>query len=185
MNQSLVITRYARTLLKFVQETGHGAVVCSEADVLERAIFTLPELKRMIEAKDVVPAFDKKKLLQAALGNKMSPELSRFIGLVLKNGRDELLSDILRDFIDMYNKCQGIRRASLVCATEPSPWLIQRIRALVKSKTGDDTILEVQVDPALIGGFVLDTYDYLLDASVKRRLDLMKEAIIEQNRRII
>ena len=69
--------------------------------------------------------------------------------------------------------------------SEPSERLLQRLKALVKSKTGDDVIIEVDVDPSLVGGFVFDIDDYLLDASVKRQLDLIREQFIERNRRII
>ena len=41
------------------------------------------------------------------------------------------------------------------------------------------------MDPDLVGGFVFDLEDYLLDASVRRQLDLIREQFIEKNRRII
>ena len=38
MNRSIVITRYATALVKYVRETGQGETVCSEAETLMRAI---------------------------------------------------------------------------------------------------------------------------------------------------
>ena len=176
MNRAIVITRYARALVKYVRDTGHGDIVCSEAETLLQALRSLPDLRRMVGAAgDVVSAFDKKKLLQTALGNRMSPEL----------GRMELAEDILRDFVDMYHRSIGIRRAHLTTVTEPSERLLQRLKALVRQKTGDDVIIDVDVDPSIVGGFVFDIDDYLLDASVKRQLDLIREQFIERNRRII
>lgn len=186
MNRSLVITRYARALVKYVRESGHGAIVFSEAEKLEEALWRLPDLRRMVEAApDVVSDFDKKKLLQTALGAPMSPELSRFLSLLGRNGRMCLVHEILHSFVDMYHRSIGIRKAHLCCVSEPSARMLQRIRALVKEKTGEDVVLTVEVDPSLIGGFVLDMDDYLLDASVKRQLDLIREQYLEKNRRII
>ena len=186
MNRSIVISRYARTLVKYVRESGHGEIVCSEAEVLFRTLHDVPDLKRMTEAADdVVSPFDKKKLLQSALGNRMSQELSRFLTLLNRNGRMELVEDILRDFVDLYRRSVGVRKAHLTTVSEPSERLLQRLKALVKQKTGDDVIIEVDVDPGLIGGFVFDIDDYLLDASVKRQLDLIREQFVERNRRII
>jgi F-type H+-transporting ATPase subunit delta len=186
MNRAIVITRYARALVRYVRDNGQGDVVCSEAEVLLKALHDVPDLARMVEAaNDVVSEFDKKKLLQSALGNRMSPELSRFLTLLNKNGRMELVGDILRDFVDMYHRSVGIRKAQLVTVGEPSERLLQRLKALVKSKTGDDVIIEVVVDPSIVGGFIFDIDDYLLDASVKRQLDLIREEFIERNRRII
>ena len=186
MNRSIVITRYARALVKFVRDNGRGDIVCSEAETLERALHDLPDLRRMVTAADdVVSPFDKKKLLQSALGNRMSPELSRFLTLLNRNGRMPLVEDILRDFTDMYHRSVGVRKAHLSTVGEPSERLLQRLKALVKQKTGDDVIIEVDVDPSIIGGFVFDIDDYLMDASVKRQLDIIREQFIERNRRII
>lgn len=186
MNRSIVITRYALALVKYCRETGQGEVVCSEAEALEKALHTVPELRRMVTAADdVVSPFDKKKLLQTALGNRMSPELSRFLTLLNKNGRMDLVEDIMRDFVTIYRRGIGIRKAHLVTATEPSERLLQRLKALVKQKTGDDVIIEVEVDPSIIGGFVFDIDEYLLDASIKHQLDQIRQQFIEKNRRII
>lgn len=186
MNRSIVIMRYAMALLKLVQESGQGAVVASEAEALAKAVHGVPELRRMVTAApDVVSAFDKKKLLQSALGNRMSPELSRFLTLLNRNGRIDLVEDILRDFADLYHRSVGVRRAKLTVVEEPSERLIQRLRALVRQKTGEDVIIEVETDPGLIGGFVFDLDDYLLDASAKRQLELIREQFVQRNRRII
>ncbi len=121
MNRSIVITRYALALVKYCRETGQGEVVCSEAEALEKALHTVPELRRMVTAADdVVSPFDKKKLLQTALGNRMSQELSRFLTLLNKNSRMDLVEDILRDFVTIYRRGIGIRKAHLVTATGPS-----------------------------------------------------------------
>ena len=186
MNRSIVITRYARTLVKYVRDTDAAPRVCEEAEALIRALGSVPDLRRMTEASDdVVSRADKKKLLQSALGAPMSRELSSFLTLLGRNGRMDLVGDILRDFVYLYYQSLGQRKVQLVTAVEPSESLLRRIGALVKSKTGYDAIIDVTVDPEIIGGFILDTDDRLLDASVKRQLDAVREQFIEQNRRII
>ena len=186
MNRSIVITRYAYALVKYARESGQGEFVCSEAETLKNALHDVPDLRRMVTAADdVVSPFDKKKLLQGALGNMLSTEMSRFLTLLNRNGRMDLVEDILRDFVEIYHRSIGIRKAHLTTAREPSERLLQRLKALVKQKTGDDVIIEVEVDPSLVGGFVFDLEDYLLDASAKRQLDLIREQFIEKNRRII
>ena len=146
MNRSIVITRYALALVRYVRETGQGDIVCSEAETLVNALYKVPDLRRMVTAADdVVGPFKKKKLLQTALGNQISPELSRFFTLLNQRGRMALVEDILRDFITIYRRSIGIRKAHLVTVNEPSERLLQRLRALVKQKTGDDVIIEVSV----------------------------------------
>ena len=186
MNRSIVVTRYARALVKFVRETGNGPQVCTEAETLVKALHALPDLQRMVEAADdVVTPSRKRELLQAALGNQPSQEMRRFLTLLLQRGRMPMVQDILRQFLSLYHQSMGVRRARLVAVSEPSESLLERLRALVKQTTGDDVLFEVTLDPSLVGGFVLDLDDYLLDASVKRQLDLIREQFIERNRRIV
>lgn len=186
MNRSLVISRYARTLVKYVQETGQGENVWSEARALSDTLQRLPDLRRMMEAdEDVVTSFEKKKLLQSALEHPMSADLSRFLSLLNRNGRMYLVQDILRHFQDLYCQAKGIRTARLVASKKPSEYILQRIRALVRQETGDDVVFNhVIVDPDLIGGFVLDFDDYLLDASVKHQLEHIQQEFMKENSRI-
>ena len=185
MNRSIVITRYARALEKYVKETGGGNVVAGEAELLGKRFSDLPDFLRVMNSRDMVTRAEKKSLLVNALGGKSSGEMDRFLDLVLEKGREDLLPDILRSFILIHERAQGIRRASLTAVRAPSERLLEGLRKLVKDTTGDDAIIEVTIDPSLLGGFVLDIDDYLLDASVKRQLDIIKEQFIEKNRRII
>ena len=186
MNRSIVIARYALALVKYVQETGAGPVVASEAERLFRILHDVPDLQDMMAATDdIVSPFDKKKLLQDALGGRLSPELSRFLTLLNRNGRMNMAQEILRDFVTLYFRSIGVRQAKLITAQEPSERLLQRLKALVKEKRGDDVVINVTVDPSIIGGFVFDVDEYLMDASVKHQLDKIREQFIERNRRII
>lgn len=186
MNRSIIIARYALALVKYVQETGAGPVVASEAESLFRTLHDVRDLQAMMEATDdIVSPFDKKKLLQDALGGRLSSEMSRFLTLLNRNGRMNMAQEILRDFVTLYYRSIGVRQAKLVTAEEPSERLLQRLKALVREKTGDDVIIHVTVDPSIIGGFVFDVDEYLMDASVKHQLDLIRQQFIERNRRII
>ena len=185
MNDSIIRTRYADALVKFVRETGNGESVCAQAEKLAHVLGEVPDLSRMIAAKDVVPAAKKRELLHAALGEPMAPELDRFIDLLLENGRVGALRFILLDFGERYRRSIGIRKAHLKVAVPPSEELLARLRALVKERTGDEALIDVVVDPDLIGGFVFDIDDALIDKSVAHKLEIIRLQFIEKNRRIV
>ena len=185
MNDSIIRTRYADALVKYVRETGNGESVCQQAEKLSRMLREVPDLSRMIAAKDVVPSVKKRELLRTALGEPMKPELMRFVNLLLANGRIGSLRMILVDFLDRYRRSLGLRKARLRVAVPPSEELLTRLADLVKERTGDEADLEVEVDPSLIGGFVFDIDDAIIDKSVARKLELIKRQFIEKNRRIV
>ena len=186
MNRSIVVIRYVTALVKYARESGQGELVCTQAEVLGNTLRSVPDLRRMLSAADdVVPSRDKLKLLEGALEGKMAPELDRFLELLATNGRMDMAEDILRNYVDAYRRSMGVRKAHLITVSTPPQHLLDQLKALVKEKTGDDVLIETEVDPSLIGGFVFDIDDYLMDASVKRQLDLIREQFIERNRRII
>ena len=185
MNDSIIRTRYADALVKYVRETGNGESVCAQAEKLSRVLQEVPDLSRMISAKDVVPNAKKRALLRTALGEPLTPDLMRFVNLLLANGRIGALPMILRDFTDRYRRSIGIRKAHLRVAVPPMEDLLTRLSALVKERTGDEADIDVTVDPDLIGGFVFDIDDALIDKSVARKLELIRLQFIEKNRRIV
>lgn len=185
MNTSIIRTRYADALVRYVRETGHGDAVCSQAECLSRVIGEVPDLSRMISARDVVTDAEKKQLLQTALNEPMLPELERFIHLLMENGRMDLLPLILRDFVDRYRESTGLRKARLKVASPPSAHLLEQLKALVREQTGKEALIEVEVDPSLIGGFVFDIDNAMIDTSVARQLELIRLQFIERNRRIV
>ena len=185
MNDSIIRTRYADALVKYVRETGNGDSVCAQAERLAHVLGEVPDLSRMIAAKDVVPNAKKRALLRTALGEPLTPELMRFVNLLLANGRIGSLRMILLDFADRYRRSLGLRKAHLKVAVPPSEDLLDRLAALVKERTGDEAVIEVEVDPSLIGGFVFDIDDAMIDKSVARKLELIRLQFIEKNRRIV
>ena len=185
MNDSIIRTRYADALVKYVRETGNGDSVCAQAEKLAHVLGDVPDLSRMIAAKDVVSDAKKRELLRTALGEPMHPELARFIDVLIGNGRIGALRYILLDFAERYRRSKGIRQAHLKVAVPPSEELLTRLAALVKERTGDEAQIDVEVDPSLIGGFVFDIDDAIIDKSVARKLELIKRQFIEKNRRIV
>ena len=65
------------------------------------------------------------------------------------------------------------------------PSLESRLREVIENQTGCKLLLKTEVDPALIGGFVFEVDDLLLDASVSRQIDIIRRQFIEKNRRIV
>ena len=185
MNDSIIRTRYADALVKYVRETGNGDSVCAQAERLARVLGEVPDLSRMMAAKDVVSDAKKRELLQTALGEPMVPEMDRFLDLLIANGRIGALRMILLDFMDQYHRSLGFRKARLKVAVPPPEDLLTRLKALVKERTGDEAVIEVEVDPDLIGGFIFDIDDAIIDKSVARKLELIRLQFIEKNRRIV
>ena len=187
MNSGIIASRYARALLLYTQETGGGERVCAQAARLEQALTQVPELKVLLEDPESVSASRKIEVLETALGGEpMADEMGRFLRLVLQGGRMPLLRLMLHDFIDQWYQSQHILRARLKTVTPPGEAILERIREMVRRRTGcKDVVISTSIDPDLIGGFVFEMEDRTLDASAARELRRIRRHFIENNRRIV
>lgn len=186
MDTGIIASRYARALLKYVAETGEGERVCAQAGRLEQALTEIPQLSVLLDNPETVSAAAKMKLFAAALdGEAMAPSLERFLALVLEKGRTPLLRLMLHDFIDLYHRSQHVLHAHLTTVAPPGEETLERLRDLVRKRTGCDVVIATTTDPSLIGGFVFEIEDYTLDASAARQLRQIRRQFIENNRRIV
>ncbi|MCQ2151040.1 MAG: F0F1 ATP synthase subunit delta [Bacteroidales bacterium] len=159
MNTGVISSRYARALLKYVTESGHGEQVYQQACAL---------------LKDP----------DAAMSAPLEPELERFMALLVENGREDLVKLMLTSFVRMYRESAGILMAHLVTVV-PAPEVEAKLRSLLESRTGCRVILDSSVDPSLIGGFTLELGDYMLDASVSRQIETIRRQFIIYNNRLV
>ena len=209
MNTGIIATRYATALLKLVEETGSGELVAAQVQVIEKALDEVPDFRRAVDDPAVAPA-KKIALFEAALssvaesveGTSLAPDLRKFLELLIRNGRIGDVRLIFTTFVTEYYRARHIKRAKLVVADsallnpEPTPsdrelaeplrpTLDVRLRDLIEKQTGCKLILKTEVKPSLIGGFVFEVEDTVLDASVSRQLDFIRRQFIEKNRRIV
>lgn len=206
MNTGIIATRYATALLKLVEETGSGETVAAQVQAIEKALDEVPDFRRAVD-DPAVAAVQKISLFEAALKDSMAQELHKFLELLIRNGRIGDVRLVLTTFIIEYYRSRHIKSARLVVADpalldpEPTPSdpvpvegplrqaqrpaLESRLRDLVEKQTGCRLILKTEVNPSLIGGFVFEVEDTVLDASVSRQLDFIRRQFIEKNRRIV
>ncbi len=182
MNTGILASRYSRALLKLVSETGGGEKVLRQAEVLLKTLDESPDFRRLVSDERAVTPGQKLALFEAALdGEEMAPEMRRFLSLLMKNDRIGDCRLMLRSFVSEYYRSRGIRHGVLRVAS-PDPSLERTLDALIESDTGWNLQLETEVDPDLIGGFVLEIEDYRMDASVAGELERLRRRFIEKNR---
>ena len=158
MDAGVIARRYATTLLKYVTETGHGEQVYAQ-------------VKALLDDPDRAP-------------KPLCGDLVRFSALLVKNGRMPEVKRILHCFLKLYEERNGIHLARLKTAVD-SPALQARIQEILRDRIGGRVVFETEVDPSLIGGFVLEVDDRLMDASVSRQLEDIRHQFIEKNKRIV
>ena len=184
MNAGPIAYRYAKALLKLVQETGAGEKVYSQACVLALRMQDVRQLADVVQKHPEIGIDRKLEIIAAAVGEPIAEELSRFVRLVYANKRMEHLMRIMVSFIDQYRELSGIKVGRLMTAS-PAPELKASLETVMHERTGAKVSLEERVDESLIGGFVLQVDDLRIDASVQTQLRRLHDKLVDKANRIV
>ncbi len=68
-------------------------------------------------------------------------------------------------------------RAHVIAAVELSDDQKMRLAAALEKRVGHPVILDITIDPAILGGLVCKVGSYTIDSSVKRQLEIMSERL--------
>lgn len=181
MNTGLISTRYATALLDYAIELNQQEQVYGEVKMLLHMYSQVENFRKTL-TNPVVLKPEKKRLIQTASGVNISKALQQFIDLLLQNNREERLQYIILRFLELYRTRCGIVSGTLTTAVHPDEKTYKRIASLVEKKTGHTLELERQIDPSILGGFILQVGDFRWDASILTQLDKLKINLLKMNK---
>ena len=170
MEIGVISVRYARALLKSTTDAKIEEAVYTEMQQLARSYVEVPQLRFTID-NPMLSKEKKETLLLTAVGKKPSALTKTFIQLVLKEDRENVMQFIANSYVTLYRQQKNIIRGRLITAAQVTPATEQKMRQMVESKTNGTVEFETEVNPDLIGGFILEYDTYRLDASVKSKLN--------------
>ena len=78
---------------------------------------------------------------------------------------------IANSYVTLYRQQKNVIRGRLITAAAVSADTEQKMRQMVESKTNGTVEFETEVNPDIIGGFILEYDSYRMDASVKTKLN--------------
>ena len=170
MDIGVISVRYARALIKAALDTKLEDQVYQEMQTLYKSYIDVPELRFTID-NPMLGKDKKKALLTTALGEKPTQLSQRFIALVLKEDRESTLQFMAASYITLYRKQKNIIRGKLTTATAVDPQTEAKMRKMVEQRTQGTVEFKTEVNPDIIGGFILEYDTYRMDASVKTKLN--------------
>lgn len=100
-----------------------------------------------------------------------------FFNLVTKNGREQLLPEIARQFHRLLEKHRDIVSGTITTSSALDAETKQTIIRKVSASFKGNLSLKEEVDPSLIGGFIIRINDKQIDASVASKLKQLKQEL--------
>jgi F-type H+-transporting ATPase subunit delta len=147
------------------EEVGDLATAVDQVDEL-RALLENPEVDSRVKA-DIL-----QQVVQGA-----DELVVNFVRLLAEKGRAGEIQEVVAEFEALAAAEQGILDVELTTATELSEQEFGRILGRIESASGRKVQATRNVDPDLIGGIVLQAGSMRLDASVRGRLERLRQTL--------
>lgn len=166
--------RYAKSLIDLAVEKNQLEVVYKDMQYLQAVCKASREFVSVLKSP-VIPVDKKNNAFTAVTAGKVSELTAVFNKLLISKNREFYLPEIVDAFIDQYNLIKGIHKVKLTTAAPLSDEVKQSIVSKIIKETALEHIeLESVVKEEIIGGFILEYNNNLVDASIQRDLRDLK-----------
>ena len=110
---------------------------------------------------------------------ELSKLTTNFIGVIIRKNRINYLLDIINSFDNLIASLRGEKSAMVTSATKLTDAEVKDIKIKLKEKFDADFIINLKIDPKLIGGLKIQVGSQMIDSSIKNQLQLLKEKMKE------
>ena len=148
-----------------------------EADLaLAAGILSSPEVAQAVDSP-AIPLTQRQAVAEALLRERISPAALRLVDLLVGRGKASLLPRVSAEYHRQLNAHRGVVEATVTSAVPLTADETAAIRSRVEAMAGAKVDLQTAVDQNLIGGLTIQVRDRLLDASIRGRLERLRDQL--------
>lgn len=167
---------YATALFEVARAEGNLERVEAELYQVARAIDGSDELRSKL-TDQALPVELRQGIVEDLLGNRTQPVTKALVSFVVGSGRARDLPAI----IDLLVRRAADERSEAVAEVRSAIPLDddqqRRLAAALSARTGQTVSVKVNVDPSILGGIIATIGDTVIDGSVRRRLEQLRESL--------
>lgn len=166
--------RYSNALYSIAEEKSKiNEIAADFTKVLE-----MMKMNRELEVFFQSPAIGKSKklsIVKELFEGKLDQLSLNFMQLLITRGREALTQDVMSDFLNLKKEKDGIIDVRVTTTVELTQDEKNAMTRKLDEYTGKKSETTYKTDKSIIGGFVANFGDTILDASIKRQLELLRE----------
>ncbi len=173
MSERKIAYRYAKALFDYAAEEKILEKVNADMRLIRNVCRQNKEF-RVILKSPIVNKRKKISILRGIFKEHVTPATMTYLQIIAKKTRENYLPEIARHFNGLYLEHQNIKSATVRTAVPIDEPLRRKIISLLEQQTQARIHLAEEVDPELIGGFVIQVGDQQFDMSIQRKLMLLR-----------
>lgn len=156
-----------------------------EKNAIEKSKKELKEINSLFEQVDNIKTFflseqiskkEKKDLISGSLKNSVSKDTLNFLLLLVDKGRIAIYDQIINEYIHLANNELNIKEGIIESVRPLDQKQIDELEESL-SKDGQRVELKQKINKSLISGFKIKFDNYVIDASMKSKIDKLQESI--------
>lgn len=179
MQNPRLASRYAKSLIGLAMEQNQLETVLGDMQFIQAVCKSNRDVVNMLRSP-VIKGGIKQKVFAAISAGKVGELTTAFVRLLTNKGREGNLPEIADAFIKQYKDHKGIKTVKLTTAGPISEEL--KMAILGKVHTDHANVeMETVVDENLIGGFIMQTGDQMVDASIAYDLKAIKKQFMNND----
>jgi F-type H+-transporting ATPase subunit delta len=175
MSAVKLASRYAKSLLDLAIEQNQLEVVHKDILFCEAVLNASREFALLLKSP-IIHSDKKLTVINSVLGSNVTTLTLSFFKIMVNKRREAYLVDITKEFIKQYNAEKNITAVKIKSAVALDNATIENIAAIIKKQANlKNTEVTTEVDESLIGGFIVQYEDKLIDASVSKNLKKLRK----------
>ena len=169
--QASLAGRYAIALFELAYEQNALDAVAASLAAVREALAESEEF-RTLTASPLIGRDDKVRAVAAAAeAMKIDPITANFLGVLAHNRRLAQLDGVIRAFFILAARHRGEISAEVVSAHPLDEGQVDALRKNLRTRFGSDIAVDLQVDPAILGGLVVKIGSRMIDGSIRTKLN--------------
>jgi F-type H+-transporting ATPase subunit delta len=149
-----------------------------QQDLDTAATFLTDDSVARIVGNPARPLAERQGVIDELIGERVSRPARNLVSLLGQRGRLDLLPNIAREYRRLLQRQRGVVTATVASAAPLTDDELAAVRARVEQMSDSVVELETVIDESLIGGLTVRIGDRLLDASVRGRLERLRDQLV-------
>jgi F-type H+-transporting ATPase subunit delta len=174
MAETKVAKRYAKSLLDLAIENNIVDEISKDMQSVLNTIRANRELSVFFKSP-IINTDKKDAVLRSVFEGRINKMILTFFSIITRKKREYYIEDITASFIELYKEYRHIQTAVLITAVKADDSVKKDMLALIAKTTSNTIELKEQIDPSIIGGFILRWGDRQVDTSVARKLHELRQ----------
>jgi len=172
---------YAEALLEVAEARSQVDATGDElAGVVDGVFGADPRVERLFSSRAIQRA-RKEQLLRESFGGRVSGLMLNFLLVLNRKDRLDLLRAIQRAYRNLLDERNKRVRISVRSAAPLDEAQQNRLRDTLRQALKLEPILQVRVDPELLGGLVVQVGDEVYDSSVRTRIETLRNQLLSRS----